>query len=90
MAPRLSPWFRAVGFLTSGFVITVFVMIAGLFSDPKLAVNIWINRYGTGLLLAEVGLLIFCGLGAMLTDRPVASPTLTSANDNKTSTKPTG
>ena len=63
--------FRLVGLAAALFVLTVFVMIAGLFSDPDLSINLWLNRYGLLLLLVEVGLLMLLGLGAMLSDRPI-------------------
>ena len=61
--------FRLAAFLAAVFVLTVFVMVAGLFSDPKLPVNVWLNDYGLWLLAGEVGLLIVLVLLAMLTDR---------------------
>jgi hypothetical protein len=69
MPSRPTIWFRAVSLVAALFVLTVFVMIAGLFSDPQLPINTWLNRNGTLLLLGEVGLLIALGTLAMLTDR---------------------
>jgi hypothetical protein len=69
MSSRPSLWFRAVGLAATVFIITIFVMIAGLFSDPKLPLNLWLNLHGISLLFGEVGLLIAFGMLAMLTDR---------------------
>ncbi len=62
--------FRAAGVMAAVFVLTVFIMIAGLFSDPDLPINLWLNRYSLYLLLGEVGLLFVLSMLAMLTDRP--------------------
>lgn len=74
MSHKPSLLFRATGFLAAGFIVTVFVMIAGLFSDPQLPINQWLNRYGLWLLAGEVGLLCVLCLLAMLTDQPKSAP----------------
>lgn len=61
--------FRLVGVLAGGFVLTVFVMVAALFSDPDLPLNQWLNRYSLHLLMGEVGLLLFVGFLAMVRDQ---------------------
>lgn len=73
MPARPSLLFRAAGLLAALFVLTVFIMIAGVFSDPDLPINHWLNRHGMTLLLAEVALLLVVGFLAMLTDRSVAA-----------------
>jgi hypothetical protein len=50
------------------FVLTVFIMVAALFSDPGLPINRWLNRYGLWLLAGEVGLLLVIGFLAMWGD----------------------
>lgn len=69
MSAKPSLLFRAVGLVAALFVLTVFVMIAAVFSDPELPINLWLNRYSLPLLLGEVGLLLVLGFAAMVTDR---------------------
>ncbi len=69
-----SLWFRAVGLVAALFVLTVFVMIAALFSDPELPINLWLNRYALPLLLGEVVLLLALGFVAMVTDQAKTEP----------------
>jgi hypothetical protein len=73
MPNRPSFWFRAAAFIAALFVLTIFIMIAGLFSDPDLPINHWLNRHGMALLLGEVALLLVVGFLAMLTDRSAAA-----------------
>lgn len=70
MPAKPSLLFRATGMMAALFVLTVFVMVAALFSDPDLPINQWLNHYSLHLLLGEVGLLIALGVSAMVTDRP--------------------
>lgn len=70
MSSRPSLLFRAVGLVAAVFIVTVFVMIAGLFSDPELPINRWLYRYSLPLLLGEVVVLVALGLAAMMLDRP--------------------
>jgi hypothetical protein len=70
MSTRPSLLFRCAGALAAIFVITVFVMIAALFSDQKLPINLWLNEYGLWLLAGEVGLLLVVSFLAMMTDTP--------------------
>jgi len=66
--------FRLAGLMATLFVLTVFVMIAGVFSDPNLPMNTWLNHNGIPLLLGEVGLVLVLGVLAMATDRvPVSN-----------------
>lgn len=69
MSNHPSLLFRAVGLVAAIFVLTVFIMIAGLFSDPELPVNRWLNKFSLPLLLGEVILLVALGLAAMILDR---------------------
>ncbi len=74
MTNRPAMLFRAVGVVAALFVLTVFVMIAALFSDQELPINVWLNRYALPVLLAEVGLLLLLGFAAIITDRPGPKP----------------
>lgn len=69
MSHRPSLLFLATGLVAAVFIVTVFVMIAALFSDPELPINQWLNRYSLPLLLGEVVLLVALGLAAMMLDR---------------------
>lgn len=69
MSHRPSLLFLATGLVAALFIVTVFVMIAALFSDPELPINQWLNRYSLPLLLGEVVLLVALGLAAMIQDR---------------------
>ncbi len=71
MPAKPSLLFRAVGLLAALFVLTVFMMVAALFSDPELPINVWLNHYAMHLLLGEVALLLIVGFLAMVTDKSV-------------------
>lgn len=81
MSAKPTLLFKAVGVLAAIFVLTVFVMIAALFSDPELPINLWLNRYSLSLLLGEVLLMMAFGLAAMIFDRPAETPNLASSDE---------
>lgn len=51
------------------FVITIFIFVAVMFSDPLSPVVQWFDRNGSALLLWEVTAVLVLSLGAMLVDR---------------------
>lgn len=61
----LNPLFNVTGVIAGLFILTVFVMVAGMFGDEGSALNESINRYGTTVLLVQVAALVGCGSLAM-------------------------
>jgi hypothetical protein len=61
--------FHAAAGATGLFVVTVLAMIATVFGDAEAPINLWLNRYAAGLLLAEVALIAITGVAAMAWDQ---------------------
>ena len=61
--------FQLTAAVTMAFVITILAMVSMTLGEPTAPVNLWFDKYGGTLLLAEViGIMLF-GLAAMTADR---------------------
>lgn len=62
-------FFRLVVFASALFVITIFALVATIFSDPDVPAVQFLNEYGGTLIAGEVVATLLIGFLAMAVDR---------------------
>jgi hypothetical protein len=62
-------FFRLVVFASALFVITIFALVATIFSDPDVPAVRFLNEYGGTLIASEVVVTLLVGFLAMAVDR---------------------
>ena len=72
--------FNLTAFATTAFVITILAMVAMLLGDPDSPINVWFNRHGSTVMIAEVSAIIFLGLAAISADRRESRCTRTTTD----------
>lgn len=66
---RVGVLFHLAALSATVFVITIFIFVAVMFSNPLSPVVQWFDRNGTRVMLWEVTAVLVLSLGAMLVDR---------------------
>ena len=61
--------FQLTAAVTMAFVITILAMVSMTLGEPTAPVNLWFDKHGGTLLLAEVIGIMLLGLSAMTADR---------------------
>ena len=61
--------FQLTAVVTMAFVVTILAMVSMTLGEPTAPVNLWFDKHGGTLMLAEVLGIVFFGLAAMTADR---------------------